>query len=313
MKRQSAGKLEESSFSLTRQYIMPTHLDLVKAKQRRLSIVSRSPLAVFVQKMIAAKREELISSLSVTKETIEELCKEFSMYDFILNLQYAKGTTFNQAELDYIEMVQQIAALKYMVMVERDPHQTVEEFNKQLDGLVERNPRKIIVPNLEPFSYRLIEKIQSMRERGIEISAVIFRGAKGDSLADLSKALSNLRGQEIFSLVVGINPRKQRSNSASMFLPALQFQANAVSLWIPWRGGLSQVEFLCSDWILRVHAEADSGLANYDGLNRAELLAESPGVDFNTTLGRVDLVNQADLLARTFTPLTKAGFESLFN
>ena len=292
---------------------MPTHLDLVKAKQRNFPILSRSPHAVFIKKIPSTRRDEMTNSVDIDKETIQELCRDFSNYNFFVNFQYAKGMTFNQTELDYMEAVQQIPELKHISLVERDPHQTVEEFTRQLENLMERNSRKVVLPCFEPFSYRLIEKIKVLRKKGIKRASIIYRGSSKQNRAELSIALSNLRGQNIYSLVLGINPKKNIKSKASTFLPALQFQANAISAWIPWGGGPSPVEFLCLDWLFREHSYSDEGLSNYDGLTRTEILAQSTGIEFNTTLSRIDMLNQADLMARKFVQLPKTRFESLFN
>ncbi len=306
-------QLSESMADLDQQVIMPTHLDLVKSKQRRFAIQSRSSLAIFVKKIVSNKKEALVTSLDIDKETLQELCVDFSRYDFLVNFQYAKGSTFNQEELGYMEAVQQLPELKYLSMVERDPHQTVEEFNEQLDDLIGRNPRKTIVFAMEPNSYRLIEKIKTMGERGLKACSIIFRGAKKQDRAALSVALSNLRGQQMFSVVLGVHPRKHRTSSACMFLPPLQFKCNAVSTWVPWGGGLAPVQFLCSDWLIKDYESADAGLASYDGATRAEVLSETTGVSYTTALSRIDLINQADLMARAFAPLSEIQFESLFD
>jgi hypothetical protein len=313
MKNFSENIVVKQKLDFDKQVIVPTHMDLIKARDKGIPLISRSPYAVFVRKITSTQRNNLSNSIDLDKQVITEICNEFDLYSFIVHFQYAAETTFNQKELDYMEQVQQIAELNHISMCERDPHQTVTEFNLQLDSFVKRNIRKIVVPFLEPNSYQLIEKIKSMKERNLTEGSIIFRGAKEEDRAELSTALFNLRENKIFSFVVGIFPRKWRETGASMFLPALQFKASAMSTWIPWGGGPSSFEFLCSDWLFKEQKDADKGKTDYSGLTRAELFSKNKGNNFKITLMRIDMLNQADSLASNFVPLTKTRFESLFN
>lgn len=299
---------------LDEQFVMPLHRDLINCKKYKLPTIFNSPYAVFVKKMASTVRNNWTKSMKIEKSLIKEICKEFPNFRFLVNFQYKKGITFNSKELEYIELVQQIPELTHICMYEKDPVQTSKEFSEQLKGFISRNNRKIIVPALEPNSNEIIQKISAMKKRGIVKCALIFRGfEKEEDRANLSKALANLRANDIYSFVFGIFPTKWKKTQVSMLYPSLHFKANSISSWIAWNGRASAMTFLCLDWIFKEVAKADEGLSDYEGKKRKEFLKGKTSIRFNTALSQIDTINQASELSKNLRPLPKVQFEKLFS
>lgn len=306
--------ITEEEIDLTEKIIMPTQREFTKSKKFNLPIMPLSKFAVFVKKMAAPQRHNWINNLEIDRSTIQNICIDESSYNFLLNFQFKRCTSFNKDELDYLEKVQQIPELLYLSMNEKDKNQTAEEFSNQLEGWKSRNNRKIIVPAIEPDTNDLTKKIAIMKKKNIRRCAVIFRSYfNEEDRATLSKVLANLRVAGIYSFVLGINPTKWKNTGASMLLPPLQFEANAVSSWIAWSGRASPMELLCSDWTFKRVNSADDGLSTYNDNTRKKMLDGKTSMSFNTALSQIDTVNQAGLLAKNFRLLPKVQFESLFN
>ncbi|MFH0831728.1 MAG: hypothetical protein V1886_02570 [archaeon] len=313
MQEQTEQQLKvKQVLNLNKQVIMPTHRDLIDSRKYNLPIIPLSNHAVFVRKIASTKRATLASNLDTDKQAILGICKDFDLYDFLVNFQYAIGTIFNNAEMDYMEKVQQIAKLKNLCMNEKAANQTAIEFEQQLQSWKKRNSSKNTVPVIEPHTNELLRKVEVMKKEKVTKCAVIFRGHNNPfTRANLSQTLSHLRIAGIYSIVFGVFPKKDKVTRTSMFLSPMQFKANAISSWIPWGGGIVPVEFLNSDWGFRIYAQAEDGLADYNGAKRKELVRSN--VTFNTALSRIDIVNQAGLMARNFVPLPEIEFERLFH
>jgi len=313
MQKQIEVKTEQG-INLSQRIIMPTHRELLKSKQYNLPIVSLSPFAVFVKKMASTQRHNWIGNINVDKQAIQDICKDFGSYDFLINFQFKKQTDFNQNETDYFEQVQQIPELSYICMNEKSVNQTTQEFEQQLKGWKLRNAEKFVVPVIESATNEKVKKIAIMKREDIKRCAVIFRSfITEEDRANLSRILANLRIAKIYSIVFGVNPKKWSKTAVSMYLPPLQFEANAISSWIAWGGAKVPLELLCSDWIYRLSNFADSGLASYNGSGRKNFLTGNTSVAFNTALSQIDTVNQASLLAQSFVLIPEVQFKRLFN
>lgn len=304
----------EMDINLSQKVVMPTHRELIKSKEYGLPIIPLSQFAVFVKKMASTQRQNWTSNIGVDKQTIQDVCKDFDLYNFLINFQFKKGIDFNQDEMNYLEKVQQIPKLLYMCMNERSVNQTAQEFEKQLIDWRLRNPDRILVPVIEPGTNERMGKIAIMKKEEVKRCAIIFRSfITKEDRANLSRTLAYLRKAGIYSFVFGVNPKKWAKTNASMFLPPLQFEANAISSWIAWGGAKVPLELLCSDWSYKLFNSADAGLASYNGSGRKSLITANTSTLFNTALSQIDTINQAGLLAQNFVPLPKARFERLFN
>jgi len=208
MQKQIEVKTEQG-INLSQKIIMPTHRELLKSKQYNLPIISLSPFAVFVKKMASTQRHSWTGNINVDKQAIQDICKDFSSYDFLINFQFKKQTDFNQSEMDYLEQVQQIPELSYICMNEKSVNQTAQEFEQQLKVWKLRNAGKFIVPVIESSTNEKVKKIAVMKREGIKRCAVIFRSfITEDDRADLSRILANVRVAKIYSMVFGVNPKK---------------------------------------------------------------------------------------------------------
>jgi len=305
--------LEESKLNLDEQFVIPLQRDLANCKRHKIPMIFKSPYAIFIKKMASTQKENWTKSWELDKEVIQKDCRDFSRFDFLVNFQYKKLTTFNSNEMDYLEKVQQIPKLKNICMPEKNPNQTFKEFSDQLDGWISRNNRKNIIPVLEPYTNELAEKILFIKSRGFNKCAVIFRGfEKTQDKKELNKILAKLRSVGIFSFVFGVNPTRWKKTKATMLYPAIYLKANGISSWIAWVGGPAPMTLLCSDWIYKNLELTDDGLSIYDGKLRKELLNKKKGVNFHTAISQIDTVNQATELSKTIKPLTKIQFENLF-
>jgi len=307
-------ELTKSNLDLDEQFVIPLQRDLHNCKRYKIPMIFRSPYAVFIRKMASTNRINWTSSWKIDKEVIQKDCKEFDKFDFLVNFQYKKNMTFNSEEMEYFEKVQQMSELKNICIPEKDPNQTLEEFEDQLKGLISRNNRKTIIPVLEPSTHQLEEKALLIKDKGFGKCAVIFRGYERlQDRKELSKILANLRSVGIFSFVFGVNPTKWKKTKASMLYPLIYFKVNGISSWIAWRGWATPMTLLCSDWIFKSLKIADEGLSNYSGKVRKELLDKKKSIYFNTAISQIDTINQATEISRTLKPLTKVQFEKLFS
>lgn len=294
-------------------FVMPTQRELLNARNFNIPVVFISPYAVYVKKIAQSQRNNLVNSLTIDKETIQEICNDFHK-DFFVNFQFGKGMNFNNVELDYMEKVQQISDLKRICMNEKSERQTNQEFSTQLTEWKNRNNTKLLVPVLDPATNELLQKIATIKKNELKECGVIFRGfTKEEDKENINIILQNLRVAGISSVVFGVFPRKNRTSKASMILPPLQFKANAISPYIAWGGGKQDMELICSDWIYRLVANADEGNVEYENQKRKEILQENHPIKFNTAFGQIDTINQASLMAQNFMPLQKIQFKSLFN
>lgn len=306
--------ISEEEIDLTEKIIMPTQREFTKSRKYNLTILPLSSFAVFVKKMAATQRHNWIGNIDIDKQAVRAVCNDEFSYKFLLDFQFKRGISFNEDEIDYLEKVQQIPELLYICMNEKNANQTSEEFLNQLEGWKSRNHRKFIVPVIETDTNDLIKKIAIMKKSNIKKCAVIFRSYfNEEDRAKLSKVLANLRVAGIYSFVFGVNPTKWKNTGASMLLPPLQFEANAISSWIAWSGRETPMELLCLDWTFKEINLADDGLANYSGSNRKGFLTGRTSIAFNTALSQIDTVNQAGLLARNFRLLPEIQFKSLFD
>jgi len=220
-------KLEKVKLDLGEQFVIPLQRDLHNCKRYKIPMIFRSPFAVFVKKMASPNRNNWINSWKEDKEVIQKDCQEFDKFDFLVNFQYKKNITFNSDEMEYFEKVQQNSELKNICIPEKDPNQTLEEFEDQLNGLISRNNRKTIIPVLEPSTHQRDEKILLMRKKGLLRCAVVFRGyEKIQDRRELSEILATLRTMEIFSFVFGVSPAKWKKTKASMLYPLIYFKVN---------------------------------------------------------------------------------------
>lgn len=307
-------QLTKYNLDLDEQFVIPLQRDLHNCKRYKIPMIFKSPFAVFVKKMASTNRTNWINSWKEDKEVIQKDYQEFNKFDFLVNFQYKKNITFNSDEMEYFEKVQQISELKNICIPEKDPNQTLEEFENQLGGLISRNNRKIIIPVLEPSTNQLEEKTFLIKQKGLQRCAVIFRGyEKSQDRRELSEILATLRTMNIFSFVFGVSPAKWKKTQASMLYPLIYFKANGVSPWIAWRGWATNLPLLCSDWIFKGVKIADKGLSNYDGKIRKEFLDKKKSINFNTALSQIDTINQSTEISRTLKPLTKIQFEKLFS
>jgi hypothetical protein len=295
-------------------HVMPTHRELIRAREFGISVEFGSPYAVYIRKIASTQRADLIDSLNDDQDAIQTVCQDFDK-EFFVNFQFGKGINFNDDELSYMEGVQQIEELSRICMNEKSEHQTVQEFEAQLNGWKSRNDNKTLVPVLDPATNDLIKKIIIIKKNKLTECGVIFRGyTRDEDKANLSIILQNLRAMEISSIVFGVFPRKQKVSKASMLLPVLQFKANVIAPYFPWGGGKSEMELICNDWIYRTLDEADDGAAEYAGQNRKDAIQDGGNrVTFNTAFGQIDLIHQANLMAQTFIPLPEIEIERLFN
>ncbi len=136
---------------------MPTQRELLNARNFNIPVGFSSPYAVYVRKIAQSQRNNLTSSLTIDKETIQEICNDFHK-DFFVNFQFGKGMNFNNVELDYMEKVQQILDLKRICMNEKSERQTNKEFLTQLTEWKNRNNKKLLVPVLDPATNEMLQK-----------------------------------------------------------------------------------------------------------------------------------------------------------
>ena len=307
-------QIETATIGINDTIVMPTHRELIKARDFNIPVIFSSPYAVYIRKIAQTQRGNLVSSLDDDKAIIEEICEEFNK-DFFVNFQFAKGVNFNGDELDYMEKVQQIKKLKRICMNEKSEHQTNQEFETQLQEWKTRNNRKLLIPVLDPATNDLIKKIAIIKKNKIKECGVLFRGfTREEDKENLNIILQNLRVAGISSIVFGVYYKKWKPTGASMFLPPLQFKANVIAPYYPWGGRKQDMELICSDWIYRLVPEADDGEAEYENQNRKDILESgNNNTNFNTALGQIDTIHQANLMAQGFVPLQEIEFESLFN
>jgi len=228
--------------------VMPTHRELIKARDFNIPVIFSSPYAVFIRKIAKSQINTINNSLSIDKGVLQGLHKDFITKDFFVNFQYGKGVSFNDEALSYMEGIQQIPELKRLFMNEPTEHQTNQEFSTQLTEWKSRNNRKLLVPVLDPATNEMLNKISTMKKNKIKECAVIFRGfTREEDKNNLNMILQNLRVAGISSIVFGIFFKKWKKTWASMFLPPLQFKANAMATYIPWGAKeIKPMELLCS-------------------------------------------------------------------
>ena len=305
--------VKTQSLSLAQHVIMPTQRDLKNSQRFNIDLPQLSPFAIFVNKMSSKDRVVWASNFSSTKKQIQKACQDYNSYDFLVNFQYKNKTIFSQQEMNYFEAVQQIPELKKIAMNEKDAGQTALLFEQQLMKRQTGNKTKRIVPFIEANTNQVMNKVAVMKRKGINVCAVISRGYNEDYAVALSRTLNYLKVAGIYSAVVGVYPKKWATTQATLLLPPLQFEANAISSWIAWRGAPTNMQLLCFDWIYRDLASADMGLSTYNQQDRKSFIANNNNLSFNTAFGQIDAINQAGLLARNFITLPKIQFESLFN
>ncbi|MBW2996287.1 hypothetical protein KY332_03230 [Candidatus Woesearchaeota archaeon] len=304
---------EQESIEQSKQTIMPTHVDLIESKKKRINLLKLSKYAVYVKKISSKKKEEILdkSQIKLNQDTIQALCEDFKNYEFLIDFQYAENTVLTDENLDFIEKVQQINELKNICMIEKSPYQTASDFESQLRDWIKRNPEKNIIPVSESHTSEKIKKIGIAKSLGIKNYGIKFRGYKRNK-SNLSKFLANLKLAELQSLVFGVFPTKWKSTKATMLLPPLFFGSNFVSSWIAWGGGKTNLMLVCNDWKYRLHTKSTRGLAAYDGKDRISFLSKSTTTAFNTAFQKIDTINQVSLMLRKGIKLTKIQMKTLF-
>jgi hypothetical protein len=243
------------------------------------------------------------------QETIKALAHEHG-YELLVDFQYAIGVSLTSNDLDFFEKVQQVSSLKKICMIEKSPIQSPADFERQLGDFIARNPSKTVVPVSEVHTKDMLLKIAAAKKKGLRHYGIKFR-SYGKYKVNLSKFLATLKAAEMFSIVFGVTPRKWSLSNASMLLPPLYFEANAVSRDYPWGGGKTNLSFLCDDWIYREVDVASEGMTDYDGKTRKEM-ASKTNITYNSALGRIDTLNQAGQLLSKGRLVTKVLMESLF-
>ena len=156
-------------------FVMPTQRELLNARKFNIPVIFSSPYAVYVRKIAKSQRDNLMSSLDIDKEIIQQSCQDFNK-DFFVNFQFGKGVNFNDTELDYMEKVQQVSDLKRICMNEKTERQTNQEFSTQLIGWRNRNNIKLLVPVLDPITNDRLQKIATIKKNKLKECGVIFRG-----------------------------------------------------------------------------------------------------------------------------------------
>jgi len=302
----------KSKINFGQQMVVPTHKDLISSQKYNIPFNILSEYSVFVRKISSKHRKEVVDSLETDKRFLRYLHQKFKSYKFLVNFQYKKKTVFNDAEMEYMEKVQQISEIKEICMNEKTETQTASEFEIQIDSWIGRNKGNKIIPVLEPYAKELIEKVAIMKIRGIEKCAIIHRGTNKRSIAQLSTALQTLNNLELYAIVFG-SSRKYKKTGASKLLPPFQFKANMVSSWIAWGHGEGPSELLDIDWKFREVLKSGKGLFTYPSGNRKTLFGNGKNVELNTAISRIDTINQINIILKTFVPLPKIQFESLFN
>lgn len=295
-----------------KQYAMPLTRDLKNCKKWKVPAIFLSPFAVSIKKMASNVRGEWIKSLKLDKSVIEQEIQDYSRYNILVNFQYKNKTKLKDSEMDYFELVQQLAGLKYLCIPEKDFSQNSQDFSTYLGNLIKRNSRKNIVPVFEPYSEEILQKLAFIKKSGITHCGVIFRGFKNEEdKANLSRIIANMKAIDIKVFVFGVFPTRWKKTDATMLYPALHFQADGVSTWIAWSGGAVPMRLLCDDWKMKMVEVADKGLAKYGNYNRKDFLSGKRSINFNTALSQIDSINQATLLIG-MKVLPEIEFKKLF-
>jgi len=295
---------------LNGQVVMPTHDDLLKAKQYGFLILKFSKYAVFVRKISSKKRSMVLDKRQIptTKNLISSYARDFS-YDFLVDFQFRDGMILTKEELSYTEKVQQIPELSKMCMLEASPKQTAQELDNQIQEWKRRNPEKNIIVVSEVYTNEMANKVAIAKRNGLKEYAIKFRSYRKHQVA-LSKFLATLRRVGLYSLVFGVQPNRWKATQASMLLPSLYFKCNAVSRWIAWGGRKTHLTLLCEDWKYHGMETATGGFTDYNGQNRLQLV--STNVQSNSAFGKIDTINQANLMVWSVKALTKIQVERLF-
>jgi hypothetical protein len=291
----------------SKQKVMPTHRDLADAKRYGYRILRFSPYAVHVKKISQKHREDSIDAtqLKEMKELLEVMTTEHK-YDFLVDFQYAEKMELSSNDMKFMEKSQQVSSLKHMCMIERSPLQKADALDAQIKEWKSRNPNKELVVVSEVFTDDVLGKIKVAKDNGIKKYAIKFRSFHRYK-KELQSFLGALKVANMTSIVFGVFPKKWE-NSASMLLPALYYQADYVSAYIPNGGGPSPITYLCDDWMFKTVSKISEGLTDYEGKKREDIMKSKSNL---VLFSRIDALNEANMLLST-KRLTKVLFETLF-
>ncbi len=305
--------MQKKEYTTTKkQYVMPTHKDLLDGKKYKLPILRFSPYAVYVKK-VSSKQKDMImhkDQIKVEQENLKKLSQEFERYDFLVDFQLKNGLALTDSDLDFIEKIQSISELKHMCMLERSPKQSAQILEQQIKEWKNRNPGKEIIVVSEIYTSDMLNKIITAKKLGINKYAIKFRSFKKYEV-ELSKFLQTLKSLDMFSIVFGIMPRRWKPSNATMLLPSLHYQADAVSRWIAWSGRKTPLTLLCEDWTYKDVPQASQGPIDYNGKNRLQIVTKNTSL--NIVFDRIDTLNQVNFMIQNLKPLSKIQFKTLFN
>lgn len=297
----------EGEIQKTKQAIVPNHKELLAAKKQGIPILTWSPYAVYVLKMVSTKWKDITDKGNIPEYRIvlDGLHKDFNR-NILVDPQFAEGTKLNQGDLDFLEAVQQTKTLEHMTMVEPEPLQKSDTFERQLKGWISRNKGKKVIPLLEVYSDDIQNKILAAKKNGCRLIGVKFRSFKRYS-SELKMAITLAKAEGLECFVFGVSPRMWKPSSASMLLPPLCYGANYVANWVAYSGGRTNPTLLNDEWVFEDFNTAKGGLMDYNGASRIDLLKGNNPSTFVGDLQKVDTINQACLnLTSKGTPSEQA-------
>lgn len=294
--------------------VMPTHRDLEASDRYKVPIYSGSPWAVYVKKVSAKERKTQLEpqQISALHEEIKRLTSKHKKI-MLLDVQTREDLTFTNQELDIIRQAQDIPEFKLVVMPELNHAQSVIAFERQLDDWRAHFQNKEVVPVLEPYAESFADKAAIVKRKGLSKIGIKFSSYKKYSV-EFHKALAITKALKLFRFVFGINPTKWKESNATMLLPALHAEAEAVARWVAWGGRKVPASLLSMqpgvEWTYVLAAQAGQGLVNYSGNSRTSFL--SGNSQKNSAFEKIDTINQVTELIRTGA-LRKVSLKRLFH
>jgi len=204
-----------------KQFVMPTHRDLVDAKRKKLTLLKSSPYAVFVKKISQKNKASVLdhSQIKEVKEAISVLAEEFD-YEFLVDFQFAENMRLTSKDLVFMEEAQQVGKLKHLCMIESSPSQSASDLGNQIDAWNGRNPGKEIIVVSEVYTHDFLDKVKIAKQIGIKKYGIKFRSYLRHK-PNLSKVLSAIKSEGLVSLVFGVFPKKDPTGRSGLFLLVL--------------------------------------------------------------------------------------------